>query len=72
MQELNTKKSAAGGYSIYSISDITANMMNIITSHLAISIDTPATPRAPNTPATMASMKNPIAKLSKPAIFVSS
>ena len=34
-----------------------------------MSIDMPATPRAPKTPAMMASTKNPIAKLSKPAIF---
>jgi len=53
----------------YSINDTTANIMNIIASHLAISTDMPATPRAPTTPAMMASMKNPIAKLSKPAIF---
>jgi hypothetical protein len=44
---LNPKKSTAGGYSI---SDIAANIMNIITSHFAVSLGMPATP-PPNTPA---------------------
>ena len=59
------KKSGFG----YSMSDITANMINTITSHLAMSIDMPATPRAPKTAAMMARTKNAIAKLIKPAIF---
>lgn len=67
---INPKKKIA--FASYSISDITANMMNTITSHLAMSIDMPATPLAPKTAAMMASTKNAIAKLIKPAIFTHS
>ncbi len=45
--------------------------MKIITSHLATSIDTPATPRDPNAAATMANIKNTIANQSKLAIYIS-
>ena len=44
-------------------------MMNTMTSHLAISIDIPATPHIPSKANMIASMKNIMAIVSKPAIY---
>gem|GEM_PF-4758900 len=56
-------------WSYYNMSDIMASTMKIITSHLATSIETPATPRAPSAAATTARTKNTIANQSKSATF---
>jgi hypothetical protein len=65
----NLKRKAIIGIGRYNISEIIASTMKIITSHLAISIDTPATPRAPNIAAIIASTKKIMARLIKLAIL---